>query len=221
MDIDLIKRSIRLDRQRLQDTSSDLLIQKNIGKTAVIGRSRAIKERINKNIMALEKELVTLTKKWFIDRDITKGDIFKQTLKLFEELGELVAGYAKQKEQLTKDSIGDCAVVVVGLAMMIELDPVEIMIKAVEARKGDVKDCFELMIENASEFQFTRKHEVKINAKFNLLRIVSYLKAIAHKLGYDFADCFELAYNEIKDRKGRWVEGSFVKEEDLEDGTMV
>nr|DAO15860.1 MAG TPA: hypothetical protein [Caudoviricetes sp.] len=28
MEIDLIKRSIRLDRQRLQDTSSDLLIQK-------------------------------------------------------------------------------------------------------------------------------------------------------------------------------------------------
>lgn len=99
--------------------------------------------------------------------------------------------------------------------MMIELDPVEIMIKAVEARKGDVKDCFELMIDNASEFQFSRKLEVKINAKFNLLRIVSYLKAIAHKLGYDFADCFELAYNEIKDRKGKWIDGSFVKEEDL------
>nr|DAN68973.1 MAG TPA: hypothetical protein [Caudoviricetes sp.] len=28
MEIELIKRSIRLDRQRLQDTSSDLLIQK-------------------------------------------------------------------------------------------------------------------------------------------------------------------------------------------------
>ena len=139
------------------------------------------------------EELTELTRQWFIDRDITKGDIFKQTLKLFEELGELCAGYAKQKEQLTKDSIGDCAVVVVGLAMMIELDPVEIMIKAVEARK----------------------HEVKTTAKFNLYRIISYLKAIAHKLGYDFADCFELAYNEIKDRTGRWVEGSFVKEEDL------
>lgn len=162
------------------------------------------------------EELTELTRQWFIDRDITQGDIFKQTLKLFEEMGELVAGYAKQKEQLTKDSIGDCAVVVVGLAMMIELDPVEIMTKAVEARKGDIKDCFELMIDNASEFQFSRKLEVMKNAKFNLLRIVSYLKAIAHKLDYDFADCFELAYNEIKDRKGRWVEGSFVKEEDLE-----
>lgn len=63
MEIELIKRSIRLDRERLADTSSNLLIQKNIGRTAVVGRSRAIKERINKNIMILEKELVTLAKK--------------------------------------------------------------------------------------------------------------------------------------------------------------
>ena len=132
MEIDLIKRSIRLDRQRLQDTSSDLLIQKNIGKTAVVGRSRAIKERINKNIMALEKELVTLTKKWFIDRDLEHGGrLDKQALKLSEEFGELCAGYLKQNEKLTKDSIGDCAV------------------------------------------------------------------------------------NEIKDRKGKWIDGTFVKEEDL------
>ena len=26
---------------------------------------------------------------------------------------------------------------------------------------------------------------------------------------------FELAYQEIKDRKGHWIDGSFVKEEDL------
>lgn len=162
--------------------------------------------------MELEQELVTLTKKWFIDRDLEHGGrLDKQSLKLSEEFGELCAGYLKQNEKLTKDSIGDCAVVVVGLAMMIELDPVEILTKAVEARKGDIKDCFELMIDNASEFQFSRKLEVMKNAKFNLLRIVSYLKAIAHKLGYDFADCFELAYNEIKDRKGRWVKGVWIK----------
>lgn len=167
------------------------------------------------------EELTELTRQWFIDRDITHGDIFKQTLKLFEELGELCAGYAKQKEQLTKDSIGDCAVVVVGLAMMIKLDPVEILIKASRSKRNSIEDCFELLIENASEFQFTRKNEVNTTGEFNLCRIISHLKSIAHKLGYDFADCFELAYNEIKDRKGRWVEGSFVKEEDLEDGTMV
>ena len=100
--------------------------------------------------------------------------------------------------------------------MMIELDPADILIKASRSKRNSIEDCFELMIENASEFQFTRKHEVKTTAKFNLYRIISYLKAIAHKLDYDFVDCFELAYNEIKDRKGRWVEGSFVKEDDLE-----
>lgn len=162
------------------------------------------------------EELTELTRQWFIDRDITKGDIFKQTLKLFEELGELVAGYAKQKKQLTKDSIGDCAVVVVGLAMMINLDPVEILTISPETKNIDIKNCFELIIDNASEFQFSRKLQFKVNAKFNLLRIVVYLKLIAHKLGYDFADCFQLAYNEIKDRKGRWIDGTFVKEEDLE-----
>lgn len=175
MEIDLIKRSIRLDRQRLQDTSSDLLIQKNIGKTAVIGRSRAIKERINKKFMELEHELVTLTKKWFVDRDLENGGrLDKQALKLSEEFGELCAGYLKQNEKLTKDSIGDCAVVIVGLALLI---------------KEDVHN--------------------------NLVRAVAYLKSISKVLGYDFSDCFEVAYNEIKDRKGKWIDGSFVKEEDL------
>lgn len=105
MDIDLIKRSIRLDRQRLQDTSSDLLIQKNIGKTAVIGRSRAIKERINKNIMVLEKELVTLTKKWFVDRDLENGGrLDKQALKLSEEFGELEIAVLGMDDLFVTDS---------------------------------------------------------------------------------------------------------------------
>ena len=49
----------------------------------------------------------------------------------------------------------------------------------------------------------------------NLVHAVAYLKSISKTLNYDFTDCFELAYNEIKDRKGKWIDGSFVKEEDL------
>lgn len=105
--------------------------------------------------------------------------------------------------------------VVVGLAMMIGLDPVETLVYAVESKRHDIKECFELMIENASGFQFARKPADKTTARFNLSRVVSYLKAIAHKLGYDFADCFEMAYEEIKNRQGKWIDGSFVKQEDL------
>lgn len=217
MEIDLIKRSIRLDRQRLQDTSSDLLIQKNIGKTAVVGRSRAIKERINKNIMVLEKELVTLTKKWFIDRDLEHGGrLDKQALKLSEEFGELCAGYLKQNEKLTKDSIGDCAVVIVGLALLIKEDVHGIFEESDNIRRKDVMECFKLLNANISEFQLSQNLANKEMCKHNLVRAMAYLKSISKAFDYDFTDCFELAYNEIKDRKGRWVEGSFVKEEDLE-----
>lgn len=216
MDIELIKRSIRLDRQRLQDTSSNLLIQKNIGRTAVIGRERSIKERINKKFMELEKELVTLTKKWFIDRDLEHGGrLDKQALKLSEEFGELCAGYLKQNEKLTKDSIGDCAVVIVGLALLIKDDVHGIFEESDNIRRKDAMECFKLLNANISEFQLSQNLAIKELCRNNLVRAVAYLKSISKALDYDFTDCFEIAYNEIKDRKGRWVEGSFVKEEDL------
>lgn len=216
MEIDLIKRSIKLDRQRLEDTSSNLLIQKNIGKTAVVGRSRAIKERINKKNMELEQELVTLTKKWFIDRDLENGGrLDKQALKLSEEFGELCAGYLKQNEKLTKDSIGDCAVVIVGLALLIKEDVHSIFEESDNIRRKDAMECFKLLNANISEFQLSQDLASKDMCRHNLVRAVAYLKSISKALNYDFVDCFELAYNEIKDRKGKWIDGTFVKEEDL------
>lgn len=50
---------------------------------------------------------------------------------------------------------------------------------------------------------------------------VEYLKSISNALGYSFEECFELAYREIKDRKGRWIDGTFVKEEDLPNETKI
>ena len=217
MEIDLIKRSIRLDKKRLEDTSSDLLIHMNIGRSAVLGRTRVIKERINKNIMALENELVTLTKKWFTDRDLEHGGrLDKQALKFSEEFGELCAGYLKQNEKLTKDSIGDCAVVIVGLAMLIRRDVHSIFEESDNIRRKDVMECFKLLNANISEFQLSQNLASKEMCRHNLVRAVAYLKSISKALDYDFTDCFELAYNEIKDRKGRWVDGCFVKEEELE-----
>ncbi len=216
MEIELIKRSIRLDRERLADTSSNLLIQKNIGRTAVVGRSRAIKERINKKFMELEQELVTLTKKWFMDRDLEHGGrLDKQSLKLSEEFGELCAGYLKQNEKLTKDSIGDCAVVIVGLALLIDVDVHSIFKSADGVGPKEAMESFKLLNANISEFQLSQDLASKEMCRHNLVRVVAYLKSISKAMDYDFVDCFELAYNEIKDRKGRWVDGSFVKEEDL------
>lgn len=36
---------------------------------------------------------------------------------------------------------------------------------------------------------------------------------LADMLGYDFGDCLQLAYNEIKNRTGKTKNGSFIKDE--------
>lgn len=41
------------------------------------------------------------------------------------------------------------------------------------------------------------------------------LIVLAAQLNLDLVECLEIAYEEIKDRKGRMVNGTFVKEEDL------
>lgn len=216
MEIELIKRSIKLDRERLADTSSNLLIQKNIGRTAVMGRERAIKERIKEKMQNLENELVTLTKKWFTDRDLEHGGrLNKQSLKLSEEFGELCAGYLKQNEKMTKDSIGDCAVVIVGLALLIDVDVHGVFENADGIIRKEAMESFKLLNANISEFQLSQDLASKEMCQHNLVHAVAYLKSISKALNYDFVECFDLAYNEIKDRKGKWVDGCFVKEEDL------
>lgn len=43
--------------------------------------------------------------------------------------------------------------------------------------------------------------------------MVVVLTILAEQLGLNIEDCADAAYNEIKDRKGRMVDGIFIKEE--------
>lgn len=55
---------------------------------------------------------------WATTRNLDNPDRrAQQMLKLTEEAGELAGGIAKQKEEVVKDSIGDCVVVLTILAM--------------------------------------------------------------------------------------------------------
>lgn len=155
-------------------------------------------------------------KQWFIDRDLENGGrLDKQSLKLSEEFGELCAGYLKKNEQLTKDSIGDCAVVIVGLALLIKEDVQENFDASKVSFEIDVFSYFKLLNSDISNFQLSCNWKNKLICKDFLSSSINWLKLISTSLGYDFDECFELAYQEIKDRKGRWIDGTFVKEEDL------
>ena len=45
--------------------------------------------------------------------------------------------------------------------------------------------------------------------------VVVTLICLSEQLGLDFKECVKFAYNEIKDRKGKMIDGTFVKESDL------
>lgn len=156
-------------------------------------------------------------KQWFIDHDLENGGrLDKQSLKLSEEFGELCAGYLKKNEKVTKDSIGDCAVVIVGLALLIKEDVNQIF-EEVFSNEYYAIECLAFLNRTISNIQLSNGFTDKNLYIVDLTRSIYWLKSISDILGYDFDECFELAYQEIKDRKGRWIDGSFVKWEDLPD----
>ena len=52
---------------------------------------------------------------WFINRNLHEANPVKQFQKLMEETGELYAGIAKGKPDLTKDALRDMQVVLIGI----------------------------------------------------------------------------------------------------------
>ena len=102
---------------------------------------------------------------------------------------------------------------IVGLALLIKEDVQEIF--ETSENNENVMTCFSHLSRNISDFQIYQEFSNKDIPRLSLVRTIRWLKSLSTALGYDFEECFELAYQEIKHRKGHWIDGSFVKEEDL------
>src|SRR5699024_183930 len=74
-------------------------------------------EEFPRNELGELDNLVGKVEQWFIDRNLHTADPNKQMLKLFEELGEVASGMARNDLEEIKDGIGDTLVVLIGLSM--------------------------------------------------------------------------------------------------------
>ena len=169
----------------------------------------------------------------------------KQFIKLMEEFGELCSGVAKNKPDVIKDSIGDCFVVMVILAKQNHIDSVLEKISDLDSSFEKISDLdssfekisdlnsfkhvFELGVEEiivetvvslgmlgmlASELMGQNlEMPTKVDAIFGWPYLS--LKLISRKYNLMLTDCVQAAWDEIKDRKGRMIDGVFVKESDL------
>ncbi len=174
-----------------------------------------------------KNELIKAVEQWFYDRGLHEADPEKQYLKLIEEIGELASGIARSDEDVIKDSIGDIAVVIIGLCTQTGVNAqraFDIDIKVQDAQGFNIVMLVTLMKEMQSLFygsshvMYCKLHNLKA-VKYartilleDMVNVLSRLSSVSRHLNMDLIDCIGSAYNEIKDRKGKMVNGVFVKE---------
>jgi phosphoribosyl-ATP pyrophosphohydrolase len=154
---------------------------------------------------------------WAKERKIIPNSNNKaQYIKLIEELGELALGIRKRDKKLIKDAIGDIAIVLIVMSGLNDIDLVNRYrhisdnnnFYLLTYRVGGIGLILDEQYLLGDEFKDTLKSEIK--------QALYVLMDLARELKVSFFECCELAWNEIKDRKGILREdGIFVKEADL------
>lgn len=159
------------------------------------------------------QELERLTLQWGHDRQITiNGNIPTQTLKFGEEMGEL---FEAMSDAMVKDAIGDMVVV---LNMVTGLMGTTMFACLTIEDQGETVLNFppaERLAANYGRMCSAVVREDNNKLAWIIKEFIIILESIAETYGTSINECWNLAYNEIKDRKGRLLEnGNFVKEED-------
>ena len=158
-------------------------------------------------------ELIKAIEQWAEDRNIIKGSKpIDQAMKLFSEFGELADNVGKGRD--CRDDIGDVFVVATIICSQSGNSISEPMfnsnkrllvdegLKLNTARLGDNLISLALM---------TQEKRIPCYLYSN---IKGYLEIIAETIETTLEECVQIAYNDIKDRKGLMHNGVFVKESD-------
>lgn len=143
------------------------------------------------------QELQPMILNWAKEKDLLKiENAPKQRLKLLEEVGETAGAILKNKTDEIKDGIGDIFVVLVILNAQINSD-----------LEFDI-DGFEESIE--TDVYNILKNIAYVNNR-GLYSELSVLNDACNLLNINLTECVNLAWNEIKDRKGNTIDGTFIK----------
>lgn len=173
---------------------------------------------------------------WANDRNLIEGStVKKQYVKLVEEHGEFAAGLARGKEDVMVDALGDKMVILIIMAAQGKVNlPYSLSFlcgsndyrsydSSVEAIRGNLAGNLAGVefgfIQSSSNIGFLG--ETLLSDAYTLVR---FSEDIGQCFGDCLAQCFEAAldpvkvledvWNIIKDRKGRMVDGVFIKEND-------
>ena len=163
-------------------------------------------------------ELIQKIEQWANDRNIIKGSKpIDQAMKLFSEFGELADNVGKGRD--CRGDIGDLFVV--------------LTIISAQYNKGFMLDCFNsnnhyedlskltsikhvthVLMNHLYSFVYSVEDSKFCEPKLDLYSCLDYLAKIAELSGATLEECVQIAYDDIKDRKGIMSNGVFIKDSD-------
>ena len=152
-----------------------------------------------------------LIRQWAADRNLIEGSSpTAQMIKLFEEFGELANGLARQNDKTIKDSIGDCVVVLTILMAQTG----QVIRKGPNVTMPDQPNL--IMLEAGVQVGHLAKSVRAGDNKeaFYVSMVMGVLEVLCNNLKFSFEECVAIAYDEIKDRKGKMLDGVFIKEDE-------
>ena len=157
------------------------------------------------------KELILKIEQWAEDRNIIKGtQPIDQAMKLFSEFGELADNVGKGRD--CRDDIGDCAVVMTIIMTQCGLsfyDYSESMLMS----NYDMKYNVACLASEIAEFVSDIASNGVIESD-SYIMVIGWLNTISSNANTTLEECVQIAYNDIKDRKGVVYNGLFIKESD-------
>lgn len=178
---------------------------------------------------------VTIPKvlQWAEDRNLIKGATPKdQYAKLIEEISEFTIGIDEDNIDEIKDGLGDTLVVATILAAQTgttineSVEAFDTLVSQAHATKTDkwfarptYTQDVDGLIHNVVNFVgelsngLSKKNPDKV--RFGIGGLVRTIAVISTRFDTELADNYAESYEVIKDRKGRMVDGAFIKQEDL------
>ena len=168
------------------------------------------------------QELVPLIHQWAKERGIfDKSTPFDQLLKTHEEVGELIKACYDNDKPAIQDAIGDVMVTLINYCYKERIDVLEQIndVLTFERNRGDSNVVLALSIQDSlTRLMHANFRLLGIGGEtpflyfYEIITIIGYLDDIAFLENTTLEECLNIAYNEIKNRKGKIINGKFIKD---------
>lgn len=168
-------------------------------------------------------ELIKKVEQWSIERNLHVANPQAQALKVVEEFTETLLAHQDRDFYETVDGIGDTFVTLIILCQQLEIDFKETLsaFKILYPKGKKVTWETDVYVSLNGISTGVAKGQKKI-VEYSIIAIIGVIDSIIANLNQseseevDYEECLSVAYNEIEDRTGKMVNGTFIKSEDLQ-----